>query len=168
VPKTEGVERRNPMRRILLAFIVLAALVSAAVGAGAAGASTTVRFEASFAESLCEGGNPCGSAVVASFGTGSYLLHFGDALCTAEQPALVTLTLTDGSTLRWCQIGINRVDVQGGLIEPFSGPFTVLDGTGVFAGATGGGIQVAIWVHDRETGELRVARRHYNGTLTLP
>jgi hypothetical protein len=130
-------------------------------------ASTSVHFSASFAEFSC-GVDRCGTGVVAQFGKASFVLNFGDPLCTAELPALVTVTFTDGSTLMWCQIGIDRVAVPGGLIEPFTGPFNVIGGTGVFAGATGSGVQNAIWVNDANTGDTRVAHRAYSGTLTVP
>ena len=82
--------------------------------------------------------------------------------------ARVTLSFTDGSTLQWCQLADNRVDVQGGLIEPFAGSFTVIGGTGMFAGAQGSGDRVGILVHDTKTGELRVTRRHYSADIVVP
>ena len=152
------------VQRVFLVLLAAGALLAA--GVGGAQASTTVRLEATISESSC-GGSLCGTGVVAGYGKASTTLSGGDPRCTTEEPNLVTITVASGS-LTWCQIGFDRVPHPTGQAEPFAGTFTVIGGTGAFAGASGAGVQTAIWAFDPDTHELRLSHRHYSGTLTLP
>lgn len=152
------------IRRVFLVLLAAGSLLAA--GVGAAQASTTIRFEATISESTC-GSSLCGTGVVAGYGKASTTFSGGDSRCTTEEPNLVTITVASGS-LTWCQIGLDRVPHPTGQGEPFAGTFTVIGGTGAFAGASGAGVQTAIWGFDPDTHELRLSHRHYSGTLTLP
>jgi hypothetical protein len=91
----------------------------------------------------------------------------GSPSCTASLPNLVTITVA-GGTLTACQVGRGcppTPPVPTGLAGPFCGPFTVIEGTGVFAGASGGGTHICGFVGLVST---FVAQCLYSGTLTLP
>lgn len=154
-------------RRVFVA--VMASVAVLAAGASPAQATTTIRFEATFSVS----GVGCGAGVIAC-GTG-FVAQFGSASAivtsqtTTPAPPCTsatvdaTITLTGGtltttlSTLR-CSPGEADAVLS-------SGSFAITGGTGVFAGASGGGT-----VHSSvpRPGEPPFSRTEFSGTLTLP
>jgi hypothetical protein len=142
--------------RPILCLTILAAL-GAIAGASPAAASTE-RFNAEFHDAACGDNMQCGSGVLQGFGKVTTTLILtalvpgpGDCLTvTAER----SLTLVDdGSTLHLVADAL----VCG---QTADGTFTVVAGTGVFAGADGSGILFGFGNEFRDA-------VHYMGELTL-
>ena len=152
------------MSRARRAFIgLLAAAALLVVGVGPAQAET-VRFEATFDESACEIPFPavCGTGVVAQFGSAT-LGGFPDfPACIALSLRSEVIITVAGGTLTACQIG--SAFASDGRRGVLSGPFTVTGGTGVFAGASGGGNHTCEII---SLGSTSIIRCQYSGTLTL-
>lgn len=133
-------------------------LALAAVGAIGfalpAGAATTREFKAEFHDNFrdCPAGvDLCGKGIVHGFGTATGTFTFF--------PLERVITLDgDGSTLR---LTLEATD----LVPPgLEGTFTIVGGTGVFAGATGSGV---VWA--TTTGvPVPSDTAHYRGLITLP
>ena len=138
-------------RRVVIGSFAAAALLAAGAGAGPAQATTTVTFRATFSEFLC-GATFCGTGVVAQFGSASIL--FTTLIFTPPCEFDATITVT-GGTLK---------ETHGCLGEK-GGPFTVMGGTGVFAGASGGGTVNCVNFMPALAHDTRCV---YKGTLTLP
>lgn len=142
---------------LLLGFSALAVTVSAS-------AQSTQDFKADFSEQgACPGVDLCGKGVVHGFGTATTTLVFtsfvlGPGANCASASADRTQTLdSDGSTLLITASGT----VCGSKID---GTFTIVGGTGAFAGASGGG---TIW--GSTTSPKIVSQAvHLRGTITLP
>jgi hypothetical protein len=133
------------MRRAFC-LAVLAALALAVP----AGATTTQVFKADVHDmGACAAGPSCGTGVVHGFGTVTTTFTF---------PVERVFTLdADGSTLR---LALEADDLTPPL---FSGTWTVIGGTGVFAGATGSGV---VWATGTGVpGPSDTA--HYRGTIAL-
>jgi hypothetical protein len=136
-----------------LSFIVICA-VTAVVSALPAGAATTSVFRADIHDNfrVCAVGvDLCGEGVVHGYGTASGAFTFS--------PLERVFTLdSDGSMLR---LALEPTDLSP---PTLSGTWTIVDGTGVFAGATGSGV---IWATTTGVpGPSDTA--HYLGTITLP
>jgi hypothetical protein len=153
------------MKRFGLA-LVCSALVGALTLAAPAAADTTLPFRAIFVESGCAPLTICGTGNVAGLGhvERTVLVFNGCGPgCT-----LRTITFENGSTLmtHGATTGIefpgNSSDAQS-TADPawIHGVWTIVGGTGDFAGATGSG-----------TGDIHVAAghstTHLTGTITLP
>jgi hypothetical protein len=143
------------------AFFVLLAVLGATVLALPASAQNT-EFKAEFSEKgACPGVDLCGKGVIHGFGTVTTTLVFtsfepGPGDCaTASADRTQTLD-SDGSTLLMSASGV----VCGGRIE---GTYTILGGTGVFAGASGSG---TLW---GSTTNPHVVSQdiHLRGSITL-
>jgi hypothetical protein len=139
------------MRRILCLAIL--ATFGTAVVAVPAGAETTTKFRADLHDNFrdCPGADLCGKGVVHGYGTatGSFTFFPTERVITLD---------SDGSTLR---LALVPTDLTG---PTLAGTWTVIDGTGVFAGASGSGV---IWA--TTTGvPVPSDTAHYLGTLTLP
>ena len=151
-------------RRIFIGLLAAAALLM--VGTSPAQAKT-MRFEATFDESSCL---PvitpfCGTGFVAQFGRASLDAPepFPDPFCTSLGLRRRATIVVSGGTLSVCQIGFFLP--PNGARTFLSGPFTVMSGTGVFAGASGGGNHTCEVI---TLGSRFIARCQYSGTLTLP
>lgn len=149
------------MRRTLM-LAVLAAVGTIALALPAF-AQSTRDFKAEFNEmDTCPGVDLCGKGVVHGFGTVSTTLAFtsfvpgpGAGCASASADRVQTLD-SDGSTLLMTASGT----VCGKEID---GTFAILGGTGVFAGATGGG---TLW---GTTAAPSLGQNiHLRGTITLP
>ena len=142
------------------------ALIAALALVAPAATSTTVQFRANFVESGCAPLTVCGAGNVAGLGhvERTVLVFNGCGLgCT-----LRTMWLENGSTLV-THGATTGVDIPGNSDEAEStanpawirGTWTIVGGTGDFAGATGSG-----------TGDIHVAAgqstTHLTGTITLP
>jgi hypothetical protein len=151
-------------RRALIGLLAVVMLLAA--GTGPAQASTTLRFEATFSEfvseSLCGSDWPtfCGTGVVAQFDSASIFSTgpLPNPDCTALSLRRELTITVAGGTLRLCQL------------LPV---FTVIGGTGVFAGASGGGtasgtVQTRVPASCIEPLLLPTCHIVYSGTLTLP
>jgi hypothetical protein len=137
------------MRRAL-ALAVLAAVATALP----AGASTTHVFRADLHDNLgaCPpGADECGKGVVHGFGTVTTTFSFGSF------ERVITLD-RDGSMLR---LALAPTDLDPPRLE---GTFTIVGGTGLFAGATGSGIVWAVGTGVPVPSDTA----HYRGTITLP
>ena len=169
------------MRRVLT-LAVLAALAVLVIAPPAS--AETVEFEADVQgffgirnSSPCPPGLDCGRARIEGFGKATRTLAITgfepgvppgcNSVTAVEQMVLET----DGSTLTLeleaaiCTPGASgsaphTPQAQG---DPFNatGTFTVIGGTGAFAGATGGGTLTSVGAGDAIV-------IHYEGTLTLP
>jgi hypothetical protein len=139
------------MRRIL--FLAILAMFGTTIVALPASAETTRVFKADLHDNFrdCPGADLCGKGVVHGFGTatGSFTFFPTERVITLD---------SDGSTLR---LALVPTDLTG---PTLAGTWTIIDGTGVFAGASGSGV---IWA--TETGvPVPSDTAHYRGTLTLP
>ncbi len=148
-------------KRTLL-VLAMAVLSTAAPAA----ASTTQTFHAIFVESGCAPLTICGTGNVAGLGKveQSVLVING---CGPGR-TLRTITFVDGSTLTLCGV-TTSVETPGSSADAESkgnpvwitGAWTIVGGTGAFAGATGSG-----------TGAIHVAAgqstTRLTGTITLP
>jgi len=141
-------------RRVVIASLAAAALLAVGAGTGPAQATTTVQFRATFSEFPC-GATFCGTGVVAQFGSASILF--------------TTLIFTPPCS----QFDATMTVAGGTLTETHGCPsetFTVTGGTGVFAGASGGGTVNCVNFRrllDRPGLGLGPPCL-YQGTLTLP
>ncbi len=134
------------MRRTLC-LAALAAAVTLTVALPAT-ASTTQPFNAQFTHDTPCGPDPdtsCGDGILQGFGqvtTTIVLTGFGDldpdGCLTVTAERFLTLTSDPASTLQLHVDGL-VCTVPPGFFVPSSGTFTIMDGTGIFAGASGGG-----------------------------
>ena len=142
-------------RQVFIGLLAAAALLVA--GAGPAQATTTVPFEATWSKVGCNG--LCGTGFVAQFGSASIvsvITSFTPGSPCFSFTAVETITVV-GGTLTLSEVGSGCVlNATAATPTAFSWTFTFTGGTGVFAGASGGG-----------TG-FHVGRTHLSGTLTLP
>jgi hypothetical protein len=172
------------MRRFAL---VVCLLLVSLVAASPAMAATTQAFEARFDEGFGRAtAHPCPTTELFSFcGTGT-ITGFGEATTLTEvvsfenfDPATScadvvlrrTITLEDGSTLVLMETGTvcfpGKSTLAPGAAKSFGNPFnieatfTIVAGTGVFAGAQGSGTDVIKAAGD--TGHSRLS-----GSITLP
>lgn len=137
--------------RLRLLFLALASSFMLA-GVGPAASATTTPFRASVHDLLfCPGFDLCGAGVIQGFGTVTTTFAFA----TGER--VFTLD-SDGSTLRLLLAPTDTTGVR------LNGTYTILGGTGVFAGATGTG---AVWAIPTGAPEFSDAGI-FRGTITLP
>jgi hypothetical protein len=149
------------MRTIHL-ITVLAALVAAA--APTTGATTTQSFRAELheADACAPGLDLCGNGVVHGFGRASTTLAFtsfapgpGETCVTGTADRAIVLD-RDGSTL--------RLEIAGTICrQKIDGTYEVVGGSGLFAGAAGGGTVRGIAIPGEPGGTV-----HLVGTLALP
>ena len=154
---------------ILTAMVVLGALAATLP----ASAATTQEFRAELHDNqVCPAGfDLCGKGLVQDFGTVTTTLAFtsfgpGPENCSSVTAERVLTLDSDGSTLRLFLEGILCPQGAAGSNAPGtgSGTFTVIGGSGQFAGATGNG-ELTI----QATGVPGLSdTAHYEGTLTLP
>ena len=171
------------MRRFaLVVFLLLVSLVVASP----AMAATTQAFDARFNEGFARAtAHPCPPADFQWCGTGT-ITGFGDATSVTEvvsfenlDPATScgdvvlrrTITLEDGSTLVLMETGTvcfpGKSTFAPGQTKSFGNPlnieatFTIVTGTGVFAGAQGSGTDVI-------TGAGDAGHSTLSGSITLP
>jgi len=140
------------MRRLLC--LTLLVTVGAVVAAVSAGAATTIDFKAEIHDNfrVCPPGvDLCGKGIVHGFGTATGTFTF----FPTER---VFILDSDGSTLR---IALVPTDLSP---PTLAGTWTVIGGTGVFAGATGSG---TIWATGTGV-PVPSDTAHYRGTITLP
>jgi hypothetical protein len=159
-------DRREDVMKVLRLALACGALVAALALVAPAAASTTVPFRAIFVESGCAPLTICGAGNVAGLGhveqTVLVINGCGPG-CT-----LRTMTFENGSTLV-THGATTGIDIPGNSEEAQStanpvwirGVWTIVGGTGDFAGATGSG-----------TGDIHVASgqstTRLTGTITLP
>jgi hypothetical protein len=173
------------MRRF--ALVLCLSLVSLVVASPAMAATTTHAFEARFNEGFGRAtAHPCPTTELFSFcGTGT-ITGFGEATSLTEVVSFEnfdpvtscadvvlrrTITLEDGSTLVLMETGTvcfpGKSTLAPGTAKSFGNPFnieatfTIVTGTGVFAGAQGSGTDVIKAAGD--TGHSRLS-----GSITLP
>ena len=148
--------------RITSVLAFLTALVAAT--APATGAASTDSFRAEFHEAgLCPPGvDICGDGVVHGFGQAATTLTFtslapgpGDDCVSGTADRDIVLD-ADGSRL--------HLEISGTICkQKIAGTYEVGGGTGVFAGATGGGVVRGIAIRGTPSSNVHVV-----GTLTLP
>lgn len=154
-------KRKESSMRRTLCLAILAAF-GAIVVALPASASSTQEFKAQFHDSDClPSFDFCGKGLVKGFGTvttaltiTSFVSGPGANCVTVTADRVVTLD-SDGSTLLLAVAPSPVCD------QKFSGAFTMVGGTGVFAGATGGGTLSGVLIPNGSPA-------HYRGTITLP
>lgn len=148
---------------------LLAATALCVAGASPAQATTTIRFEATFSISGvgCGAGVvACGTGVVAQFGSASIVVT---SQTTTPAPPCTSATVDATTTLAGGTIATTvealRCSPGEAKLILSSGTFTITGGTGVFAGASGGGT-----IHSSvpRPGEPPFSRSELSGTLTLP
>jgi hypothetical protein len=146
--------------------LAIAAFFASLVVAASATAGTTVPFHAIFVESGCGPLTVCGTGNVAGLGhveSTVFVLNGCGPGCSVR-----TITFENGSTIvtHGATTGIELPGNSADAEPPASpvwifGAWTIVGGTGDFAGATGSG-----------TGEIHVAAGHsttrFTGTITLP
>ena len=147
--------RRIASLALLLAMAALAVVVPAS-------AQSTQDLKADFSEkSECPGFDLCGKGVVHGFGTATSGLVFtsfepGPGDCVSAS-ADRTQTLNDGSTV--------LITASGTVCDTrIAGTFTIVGGTGVFAGASGGGTLSGSTTNPNIVSQAV----HLRGALTLP
>jgi hypothetical protein len=162
---TTATRRRNVMKLVRLA-LAWGALIAALTLAAPAAAETTEPFHAIFVESGCAPLTVCGQGNVAGLGNVDNTVIVFNACgfgCSTR-----TITFEDGDTLvlHGTQLA---VELPGNSAEAEStgnpawirGAWTIVGGTGEFAGASGSG-----------TGDIHVAAgqstTRLTGTITLP
>lgn len=160
------------MRRIFAVF----ALASMSLLALHPAAASTTSFDAHFRETFHRGNAPSGVGAIVGYGKatetfsaydelheGNCNTFFGNTVITLVSDPSSTLT-TDESDFT-CTPGASREapnDPQSyGNPERGTGSFEIIDGTGVFEGATGNG-EVTVNI----AGDIIVV--DYEGTITLP
>jgi hypothetical protein len=154
-------------------FVVTLAVLATVVAPLSASAATTQAFRAELHDNLAcpTGFDLCGKGLVHGFGTVTTTLTFtgfgpGPGDCASLTADRVLRLDRDGSTLVLSIEGILCPQGASGGHAPGvgSGTFTVVGGTGRFAGATGSG-QLSV----QATGVPGLSdTAHYDGTLTLP
>src|SRR5215207_9930669 len=133
------------LRRCLPILVLTALLVASAP----ASAATTVFRADVHDRGVCPGVDLCGTGVIAGYGTVTTTLTFA----TGER---VFVLDSDGSTLRLL------VEATGTTGSRINGTWTIVGGTGVFAGAEGSG---EVWA--TATGvPVTSDTAHYRGTFT--
>jgi hypothetical protein len=156
---------RNVMKLVRLA-LACGALIAALTLAAPAAAETTGPFHAIFVESGCAPLTVCGQGNVAGLGNVDNTVIVFNACgfgCSVR-----TITFEDGDTLvlRGTQLAVelpgNSADAEStGNPAWIRGAWTIVGGTGDFAGASGSG-----------TGDIHVAAgqstTRLTGTITLP
>jgi hypothetical protein len=174
-------ERKKGMGKlrllVLMAIVALAAVVGAVTARPAAAAPQTVDFtlifHASVSNSCPTGVLTCGTVVVPGFGQAMATFTPTGFVPGVPEPncfigeGIVGITLeSDGSTLQLateaaaCTPGASG-SAPGGAPFQAEGTWSVIEGTGVFSGATGGGT-----TSTNNAGDVTVSR--YFGTITLP
>jgi hypothetical protein len=148
------------------AFLSVLALLCAGVFVLPASGETTQVFKADFNEmTACPGADLCGKGVIQGFGTATTSLIFtsfvpGPGADCVSASADRTQTLdSDGSTL--------LITASGTVCGPGSqidGTFTIVGGTGVFVGASGGGTLSGVTTNPHVVSQSV----HLRGTITLP
>jgi hypothetical protein len=181
VRREEGREMRWILTLVTVAAATLVGFASPTL------AQTTIDFNALFHEEFegaspfqpCPTGDPavpCGVGHIRDFGMATVRYEFisGEPVDSCFHAIFVaTMTLLDGSgTLvtmdddTFCTPGSSS-DAPGNQLHSFGNPFTiegtwvVISGTGVFEGATGGGITTAT-----SGGDVIIDK--YEGTIQLP
>jgi hypothetical protein len=139
--------------RLRLAVLLAAVLVvPTVVAVGPAASATTTPFRANVHDLLfCPGFDLCGSGVIQGFGsvTTTFAFASGERVFVLD---------SDGSTLR---LLLEPTGTTGFRLD---GTYTVVGGTGVFAGATGAGV---VWATGTGAPELSDTA-HFRGTITFP
>ena len=160
------------MRRLLVLLVVVLALLFPTVAV----AQTEIAWQAHFRESFGQGSAPSGVGRVMGFGQvtetfeGTSDTPTGDPQCPSISTGLQTNTFADGSTLTTSDVYFNcfpgRSNLAPGAAKSFGNPstatgtWTVDSGTGIFAGATGGGTVTTLAAGD-------VLHIIYEGTIFL-
>lgn len=138
-----------------LRFGLLLVVASGVLGGGAPGVATSASsapFRANVHETLvCPGVDLCGTGVIQGYGAVTTTLSFA----TLER---VFTHDSDGSTLRLALVPTGATGMR------LDGVWTIVSGTGVFAGASGAG---ELWATGTGAPELSDTA-HYRGVLTLP
>ena len=160
------------MRRLLALPLVVVALLFPTVAV----AQTEIAWQAHFRESFGRGSAPSGVGRVMGFGQVTETFEStsdtptGDPQCTSISTGLQTNAFADGSTLTTSDVYFNcvpgRSNLAPGAAVSYGNPsfatgtWTVDSGTGIFAGATGGGTLTS-----RAAGD--VLHITYEGTVVL-
>jgi hypothetical protein len=147
---------RTASLALLLAMAALAVVLPAS-------AQSTQDFKADFSEkSECPGFDLCGKGVVHGFGTATSALLFtsfepGPGDCVSASADRTQTLESDGSTL--------LISASGTVCDTrIAGTFTIVGGTGVFAGASGGGTLSGSTTNPHIVSQAV----HLRGTITLP
>jgi hypothetical protein len=187
LPLIAGESRKEQsMRKLAIAIGLVATVLTVTVAGAPAIAATTQAFEASFNEGFARAtAHPCppsdfqwcGTGTITGFGEATSVTelvsfeNFDPATSCADVVLRRTITLEDGSTLVLMETGTacfpGKSTLAPGAAKSFGNPFnveatfTIVTGTGVFAGAQGSGTDVIKAAGD--TGHSRLS-----GSITLP
>jgi hypothetical protein len=187
-PLIAGESRKEQsMRKLAIAIGLVATVLTVTVAGAPAMAATTQAFEAGFNEGFggatahpcptTEVFSWCGTGTITGFGEATSLVelvsfeNFDPATSCADVVLRRTITLEDGSTLVLMETGTvcfpGKSTFAPGQTKSFGNPlnieatFTIVTGTGVFAGAQGSGTDVIKGAGDAGHSEL-------SGSITLP